>query len=106
MKRLRSKNSTRNKRNKFGILSHTETKNAVFANENLLEGSLLEQKNRNTFFLCFLDYSNDFDKVRDNVLFQTLAHLNTRGNDLRLVRGAVLETNRSNKMSKKRQRTQ
>ena len=37
-------------------------------------------------YLCFIDYSKAFDKVRHEKLFNILEHLDIDGKDLRVIR--------------------
>ena len=64
------------------------TRNAIFTLNMLLERSIEVQK---YIYLCFIDYSKAFDKVRHDDLFAILKGLNIDAKDLRILRNLYWE---------------
>ena len=64
------------------------TTNAIFIMRNLIERSIEVQKD---IFLCFIDYSKAFDKVRHARLFAILNKLDIDGKTLRWIRNLYWE---------------
>ena len=64
------------------------TRNAIFVLRMLAERSLEVQKD---LYLCFIDYSKAFDKVRHEELFRMLEALDIDGKDLQLLRNLYWE---------------
>ena len=64
----------------FGFVPDKSTRNAIFTLSMLAERCIEMQKD---LYLCFIDYSKAFDKVRHEKLFNILEHLDIDGKDLR-----------------------
>ena len=71
------------KRLQFGFVPDKSTRNAIFTLSMLAERCIEMQKD---LYLCFIDYSKAFDKVRHEKLFNILEHLDIDGKDLRVIR--------------------
>ena len=67
----------------FGFVPDKSTRNAIFTLSMLAERCIEMQKD---LYLCFIDYSKAFDKVRHEKLFNILEHLDIDGKDLRVIR--------------------
>ena len=67
----------------FGFVPDKSTRNAIFTLSMLAERCIEMQKD---LYLCFIDYSKAFDKVRHEKLFNILEHLDIDGKDLRGIR--------------------
>ena len=59
------------------------TRNAIYILRTLAERAIEMQKD---VYLCFIDYSKAFDRVRHKELIQILMELDIDGKDLRLIR--------------------
>ena len=66
----------------FGFVKDAGTRNAIFVIRNITERAVEMQKD---VFMCFIDYSKAFDKVRHEKLFEELSKLDLYGMDLRLL---------------------
>ena len=66
----------------FGFVADKGTRNAIFTLNMLLERSIEVQKD---IYLCFIDYSKAFDKVRHEDLFNILSSLNIDAKDMRIL---------------------
>ena len=88
MKRVRRKLSPEISSSQFGFVSDSGTRNAIFTLQTLMERSLDVQKD---LYLCFIDYSKAFDKVRHEELFKILARFNIDGKDLRILQNLYWE---------------
>ena len=62
----------------FGFVPDKSTRNAIFTLSMLAERCIEMQKD---LYLCFIDYSKAFDKVRHEKLFNILEHLDIDGKD-------------------------
>ncbi|XP_037789312.1 uncharacterized protein LOC119584717 [Penaeus monodon] len=71
------------KSRQFGFVADKGTRNAIFTINMLLERSIEVQKH---IYLCFIDYSKAFDKVRHEDLFTILSSLNIDAKDLCILR--------------------
>ena len=67
----------------FGFVPDKSTRNAIFTLSMLAERCIEMQKD---LYLCYIDYSKAFDKVRHEKLFNILEHLDIDGKDLRVIR--------------------
>ena len=59
------------------------TRNAIYILRTLAERAIEMQRD---IFLCFIDYSKAFDRVKHKELMQMLSELDVDGKDLRLIR--------------------
>ncbi|GFO27782.1 Egf domain-specific o-linked n-acetylglucosamine transferase [Plakobranchus ocellatus] len=67
----------------FGFMPDKGTRNAIFTFSMLMERCIEMQKD---LYLCFIDYSKAFDKVRHVELFLVLEKIDIDGKDLRIIR--------------------
>ena len=67
----------------FGFVPDKGTRNAIFTLSMLMERCIEVQK---YLYICFIDYSKAFDKVKHEKLFETLNQLDIDGKDLRVLR--------------------
>ncbi|GFR68102.1 RNA-directed DNA polymerase from mobile element jockey-like [Elysia marginata] len=73
---------------KFGFVPDKGTRNPIFTISLLMERAVELQYN---VYLCFIDYSKAFDKVKHSELFGILDQLNIDGKDLRNFRNMYWE---------------
>jgi len=66
----------------FGFVEDSGTRNAIFVLRNITERAVEMQKD---VYMCFIDYTKAFDKVRHEDLFEDLGKLDIYGKDLRLL---------------------
>ena len=66
-----------------GFIQDSGTRNAIFMMRMLSERAIEMQKH---IYVCFIDYTKAFDKVRNVELFDLLQHLDLNGKDIRLIR--------------------
>lgn len=88
MNRMRNKILPEISETQFGFMADKGTRNAIFALGTLMERAIEVQKN---LYLCFIDYSKAFDKVRHSDLFDILLRHNCDGKDLRVIRNLYTE---------------
>ena len=88
MKRMRNKLSPEISRSQFGFVSDSGTRNAIFTLQTLMERSIEVQKD---LYLCFIDYSKAFDKVKHENLFKILTQLQVDSKDLRILQNLYWE---------------
>ena len=88
MNRMRNKILPEISEAQFGFMADKGTRNAIFALKTLMERSIEVQKD---LYLCFIDYSKAFDKVRHSDLFDILNGLDFDGKDLRILRNLYWE---------------
>ena len=62
----------------FGFVKDSGTRNAIFTLRNLVERAIEMKRD---VFLCFINYTKAFDKVRHDSLFKDLKTLNLPGKD-------------------------
>ena len=72
----------------FGYVPDKGTRNAIFTLSMLMERCIEVQKD---LYICFIDYTKAFDKVRHNELIKILEKLEINGKDLRIVRNLYWE---------------
>ena len=77
-------------RTQFGFVPDKGTRNAIFTLSMLMERCIQVQKD---LYICFIDYSKAFDKVRHDELFNILASLDIDGKDLRIIRNLYWDQN-------------
>ena len=64
------------------------TRNAIFSLKTPMERAIEVQKD---MYLCFIDYSKAFDKVKHSDLFDILLRHNGDGKNLRVIRNLYWE---------------
>ena len=69
MNRMRNKILLVISETQFGFMAYKGTKNAIFSMRNLMERAIEVQKD---LYLCFINYSKAFDKVKHSHLFDIL----------------------------------
>ena len=67
----------------YGFMQDKGTRNAIYILRTLEERAIEMQRD---IFLCFIDYSKAFDRVKHTELIQMLSELDIDGKDLRLIR--------------------
>ncbi|GFO24183.1 RNA-directed DNA polymerase from mobile element jockey-like [Plakobranchus ocellatus] len=83
-----------------GFVEDKGTSNAIYILRTLIERALEVQKD---VYLCFIDYTKAFDRVRHDEIIAELKQLNIDGKDLRIIKTHVLGTNCSNENRKQNQ---
>ncbi|GFS10292.1 retrovirus-related Pol polyprotein from type-1 retrotransposable element R2 [Elysia marginata] len=81
--RIRSKIKPEISETQFGFVANNGTTNAIFTMMMLMRRCIETQKD---LYLCFIDYSKAFDKVRHEELFHILDSLDIDGKDLRILK--------------------
>ena len=72
----------------YGFVRGKGTRNAIYIVRMLAERAIEMQKD---LFICFIDYTKAFDKVRHEELFKILQRLDIDGKDLRLLQNLYWE---------------
>ncbi|RUS72309.1 hypothetical protein EGW08_019932 [Elysia chlorotica] len=88
MTRVRSKICLEIAESQFGFVPNKGTRNAILTLLMLMESAVEVQHD---VYLCFIDYSNAFDKVKHLELFKIQDQLNFDGKDLRILRNLYWE---------------
>jgi len=88
MKRVRNKLDPEISETQFGFVPDSGTRNAIFTLQTLMERSIEVQRD---LYLCFIDYSKAFDRVKHEELFKILKQLNLDGKDLRILQNLYWE---------------
>ncbi|CAF3582803.1 unnamed protein product [Rotaria socialis] len=83
MMRMKSKTGPEIAKEQYGFMPDKSTRNAIFFLRMIIERSI---EVKHDIYLCFLDYTKAFDKVKHDNLFQILEQLDIDGKDLRLIR--------------------
>src|SRR5207244_2897663 len=83
MQRMRNKIRTEINKSQCGFMNDTGTRNAIFILKNICERSIEVNKD---LYLCFIDFTKAFDRVRHTKLLNMLQDLDLDGKDIRLVR--------------------
>ena len=83
MMRMKNKITPEIAKEQYGFMTDKSTRNAIFILRILIERTI---EVKHDIYLCFLDYTKAFDKVKHGNLFQILEKLDIDGKDLRLVR--------------------
>ena len=66
----------------YGFTANKSTRNAIFILRTIIERTIEVKHN---IYLCFLDYTKEFEKVKHDLLFQILEKFDIDGKDLRLL---------------------
>ncbi|GFR64021.1 endonuclease-reverse transcriptase [Elysia marginata] len=88
MMRVRNKIKPEIAAEQCGFVEGKGTTNAVFTLRVLIERALEVQKD---VYLCFIDYTKAFDRIRHDEIIKELAHLHIDGNDLRTIKNMYWE---------------
>ncbi len=88
MQRMKNKVRPEIANAQYGFMEDRGTRNAISTLNRLIERSVEVQKD---IFLCFIDYSKAFDKVKHEELFNILQSLDIDGKDLRVIRNLYWE---------------
>ena len=83
MNRIRKSLRPEISRTQFGFVPDKGTRNAIFTLSMLMERCIEVQRD---LYICFIDYSKAFDKVRHDELFNILEELDIDGKDLRIIK--------------------
>ena len=92
MRRMRKCLRPELSRSQFGFVPDKGTRNAIFTLSMLIERCIQVQTD---LYICFIDYSKAFDKVRHEELFNILDKLDIDGKDLRIIRNLYWDQNAS-----------
>ncbi|GFS25422.1 endonuclease-reverse transcriptase [Elysia marginata] len=88
MIRIRGKLRPEISNNQFGFVEDRGTRNAIFTLSMIIERAIEMKKD---LYLCFIDYSKAFDRVRHDELCKILNSTDIDGKDLRIVRNLYWE---------------
>ncbi|CAF1369208.1 unnamed protein product [Adineta steineri] len=88
MMRMKNKMTPEIAKEQYGFMPDKGTRNAIFILRMIIERSI---EVKHDIYLCFLDYTKVFDKVKHDSLFQILEKLDIDGKDLRLIRNLYWE---------------
>ena len=88
MNRMRNKIVPEQYETQFGFMTDKGTRNAIFSLRTLMERAIEVQ---NGLYLCFIDYSKTFDKVKYSDMFDIILRHKCDGKDLRVVRNLYWE---------------
>jgi len=83
MKRMRNKLKPEISKTQCGFVGDSGTRNAIFILRNLCEKTIEINQD---MYLCFIDYSKAFDKVKHDKLIDILQSLDIDGKDIRIIR--------------------
>jgi hypothetical protein len=83
MMRMKNKITPEIAKEQYGFMPDKGTRNAIFILRMIIERSI---EVKHDLYLCFLDYTKAFDKVKHDNLFQILEKLDIDGKDLRIIR--------------------
>ncbi|GFR92248.1 endonuclease-reverse transcriptase [Elysia marginata] len=90
MTRIRGKLRPEISNNQFGFVEDRGTRNAIFTLSMIIERAIEMKKD---LYLCFIDYSKAFDRVRPDELYKILNRIDIDGKDLRVVRNLYWDQN-------------
>ncbi|GFN77761.1 endonuclease-reverse transcriptase [Plakobranchus ocellatus] len=83
MLRIRNKIKPEIAEEQCGFVEDKGTSNAIYILRTLIERTLEVQKD---VYLCFIDYTTAFDRVRHDEIITELKQLNIDGKDLRIIK--------------------
>ena len=88
MKRIRNKVYTEKADNQCGFIEGKGTANAIYILRQIIERTLEVNKD---LYVCFIDYTEAFDRVRHEEIITILEQLNIDGKDLRIIKNICWE---------------
>ena len=88
MKRIRNKVYTEIADNQCGFIEGKGTANAIYILRQIIERTLEVNKD---LYVCFIDYTKAFDRVRHEEIITILQQLNIDGKDLRIIKNIYWE---------------
>ncbi|KAK3784412.1 hypothetical protein RRG08_039413 [Elysia crispata] len=88
MKRIRNKVYTEIADNQCGFIEGKGTANAIYIPRQIIERTLEVNKD---LYVCFIDYTKAFDRVRHEEIITILQQLNIDGKDLRIIKNIYWE---------------
>ena len=88
MKRIRNKVYTEIADNQCGFIEGKGTANAIYILRQIIERTLKVNKD---LYVCFIDYTKAFDRVRHEEIITILQQLNIDGKDLRIIKNIYWE---------------
>ena len=88
MKRVRNKIKPEIAEEQCGFVEGKGTSNAIYIIRTLVERALEVQKD---VYLCFIDYTKAFDRVKHNEIMKQLTQLRIDGKDLRIIKNIYWE---------------
>ena len=80
--RARSKARPEISEEQYGFMEDRGTRNAIFMMRSIADRAIEMQRD---LYICFIDYTKAFDKIRHKNLMQILNNLDLDGKDLRLI---------------------
>ena len=83
MRRTRKKIKMEISEEQYGFMEGKGTNNAIYILRTLIERSIEKQKD---IYLCFIDYTKAFDKVKHDELIKMLEDINIDRKDLRIIK--------------------
>ena len=87
MARMRNKITPEIAEEQCGFVKDKGTRNAIYMLRTLTERAMEIQRD---LYLCFIDYTKAFDKLRHEEIMSILDSLNIDGKDLRIVRNIII----------------
>ena len=88
MKRIRNKVYTEIADNQCGFIESKGTANAIYILRQIIESTLEVNKD---LYVCFIDYTKAFERVRHEEIIAILQQLNINGKDLRIIKNIYWE---------------
>ena len=88
MKRIRNKVYTEIADNQCGFMEGKGTANAIYILRQIIERTLEVNKD---LYVCFIDYTKAFDRVRHEAIITILQQLNIDGKDRRIIKNIYWE---------------
>jgi hypothetical protein len=88
LKRMRNKINPEIADEQCGFVADKSTSNAIFILRTLVERSIEVQVD---LYLCFIDYTKAFDKVKHNKMLEIMNRINIDGKDLRIIKNLYWE---------------
>ena len=88
MKRIKKAIRPETSQAQCGFVADADTRNAVCTIRLLSEKAMEKQKD---LYICFLDYTKAFDRVKHEKIIELLQRLDTDGKDIQLIRSLYWE---------------
>lgn len=88
LKRIRNKIRPEIAAEQCGFVADSSTSNAIYILRTLIERTIEVQVD---LYICFIDYSKAFDKVRHIKLLKIMERINIDGKDLRVIKSLYWE---------------
>ncbi|GFS21892.1 LINE-1 reverse transcriptase [Elysia marginata] len=88
MMRIRRKIKPEIADEQYGFVEGKETTNAIYTLRTLIQRAIEVQKD---VYLCFIDYTKAFDRVRHDEIMKNLTQIKIDGKDLRVIKNIYWE---------------